>query len=136
MDLLDDVDARLGRATPLHGQVKLVPSMRNAFSLTADPNTETVLAVELDGEVGDTPGAFLIASNMLPRRDGIVAKSPVRSAFEPAFFVIEYGVAGDGHRFGHAGELQDDRPTRAWPPLRPDGHPVPVGPECWRQTRR
>lgn len=50
---------------PLQGHVKLVPSMRNAFSLTADPNTATVLTEPLDGDVGDTPGALLIRLNML-----------------------------------------------------------------------
>src|SRR5688500_2307250 len=45
--------------------------MRNAFSLTADPNTETVLTEPLAGEVGETPGALLIRLNMLYRRDGI-----------------------------------------------------------------
>ena len=34
------------RASPLHGQVKFVPSMRNAFSLVPEPNAETLL-VEL-----------------------------------------------------------------------------------------
>jgi hypothetical protein len=60
------------RETPWQGQVKLVPSMRKAFSLTPDPNADTVLTVPLAGEVGDTPGADLIMSNMLNRRVGIV----------------------------------------------------------------
>src|SRR5580765_5520043 len=58
------------RETPAHGQVKLVPSMRNRFSLPPEPNADTVFTVPLDGDVGDTPGAALIASNMLKRRDG------------------------------------------------------------------
>src|SRR4030095_14360999 len=62
------------RDTPAHGQVKFVPSMRNRFSLPPDPNAETVVIVPLDGDVGDTPGAALIASNMLNRRDGIVLR--------------------------------------------------------------
>ncbi len=35
------------RATPLHGQVKLVPSIRNWFSLVPEPNADTVVAVPL-----------------------------------------------------------------------------------------
>ncbi len=50
--------------------MKFVPSMRNAFSLTADPNTETVFTVPLPGDVGETPGVLLIKSNMLNRRVG------------------------------------------------------------------
>jgi hypothetical protein len=46
--------------------------MRKAFSLTPDPKDDTVLTVPLAGEVGDTPGADLIMSNMLKRRVGIV----------------------------------------------------------------
>src|SRR4029453_16212194 len=59
------------RDTPWHGHVKFVPSMRNRFSLTPPPNEDTVLTVPLVGEVGDTPGAALIKSNMLYRRVGI-----------------------------------------------------------------
>src|SRR5436190_13688913 len=59
------------RDTPWHGQVKFVPSMRNRFSLTPDPKEDTVLTVPLVGEVGDTPGAARIKSNMLYRRVGI-----------------------------------------------------------------
>ena len=44
--------------------------MRNAFSLTADPNTDTVLMAPLAGEVGETPGVLLIRLNMLYRRVG------------------------------------------------------------------
>src|SRR4051812_48715090 len=58
------------RDTPAHGQVKLVPSIRNRFSLPPEPNAETVFTVPLDGEVGDTPGAARIASNMLNRLVG------------------------------------------------------------------
>src|SRR5919201_6521820 len=58
------------RDTPMQGHVKFVPSMRNRFSLPPEPNTDTVLTVPLDGEVGDTPGAALIKSNMLYRRVG------------------------------------------------------------------
>ena len=60
------------RDTPAHGHVKFVPSMRNRFSLPPDPNADTVLTVPLDGDVGDTPGAARIASNMLNRRVGMV----------------------------------------------------------------
>src|SRR5215831_16348619 len=59
------------RDTPWQGQVKFVPSMRNMFSLTPEPNEDTVLTVPLVGDVGDTPGAALIKSNMLYRRVGI-----------------------------------------------------------------
>src|SRR5688572_10233293 len=62
------------RETPAQGQVKLVPSMRNRFSLPPDPNADTVVTVPLDGEVGDTPGAALIESNMLNRREGMVRR--------------------------------------------------------------
>src|SRR5689334_13305223 len=62
------------REIPAHGHVKLVPSMRNRFSLPPDPKAETVLTVPLDGEVGDTPGAALIESNMLNRREGIARR--------------------------------------------------------------
>src|SRR5712671_6629850 len=63
------------RATPLQGQVKFVPSIRNWFSFVPDPNAEMVVTVPLDGEVGDTPGAALIASNMLDRRVGMAASA-------------------------------------------------------------
>ena len=46
--------------------------MRNVFSLTADPNTDTLFTVPLAGDEGDTPGVLRIRSNMLNRRDGIV----------------------------------------------------------------
>src|SRR5262245_20479330 len=59
------------RDTPWHGHVKFVPSMRNMFSLTPEPNEDTVLVIPLVGEVGDTPGAALIKSNILYRRVGI-----------------------------------------------------------------
>src|SRR5215510_12293735 len=59
------------RDTPWHGQVKFVPSIRNMFSLTPEPNEETVLTMPLVGDVGETPGAALIKSNMLYRREGI-----------------------------------------------------------------
>jgi hypothetical protein len=45
--------------------VKFVPSIRNWFSFTPDPNDDTVLTVPLDGDVADTPGADRIMSNML-----------------------------------------------------------------------
>ena len=54
--------------------MKVVPSIRNAFSFTPDPNEDTVLTVPLDGDVGDMPGALRIASNMLNRRVGMVAR--------------------------------------------------------------
>src|SRR5260221_4686191 len=63
------------RAMPLHGHVKFVPSMRNWFSLVPEPNADTVVAGPLDGEVGDTPGAALIESNILARRGGIALRS-------------------------------------------------------------
>src|SRR5262245_10454532 len=68
------------RATPLHGQVKFVPSMRNWFSLTLEPSADTLVAdrlvvVPLAGEVGEIPGAALIKSNMLSRPVGIVLRS-------------------------------------------------------------
>src|SRR5215207_5131524 len=66
------------RATPLHGQVVLVPSIRNWFSLVPEPNAETVVAVALvplEGEVGDTPGAARRKSNMLARRVGMALMS-------------------------------------------------------------
>jgi hypothetical protein len=50
---------------PAHTQVKFVLSMRNRFSLPPEPSADTVLTVLLAGEVGDTPGAALIMSNML-----------------------------------------------------------------------
>ena len=63
------------RATPLHGQVVFMPSMRNWFSLVPEPNAEIVVTIPLDGEVGDTPGAALTKSNMLARRVGIAPMS-------------------------------------------------------------
>src|SRR5919204_5607191 len=62
------------RDTPWQGQVKFVPSMRNRFSLPPEPSADMVLTEPLDGEVGDTPGAALIKSNMLYRRVGITAR--------------------------------------------------------------
>src|SRR5438128_11721688 len=63
------------RATPLHGQVKFVPSNRNWFSFVPEPNADTVVVVPLEGEVGEIPGVALIASNMLDRRVGIALRS-------------------------------------------------------------
>ena len=63
------------RASPLHGQVKFVPSMRNVFSLVPDPNADTLLVVPFPGDVGDTPGAALMKSNMLNRRTGMALRS-------------------------------------------------------------
>src|SRR5216683_2872780 len=63
------------RAIPLHGQVKFVPSMRNWFSLVPEPNTDTVVVVPLDGDVGEIPGAARIESNILARRVGIALRS-------------------------------------------------------------
>src|SRR4051812_22361644 len=63
------------RATPLHGQVKLVPSIRNWFSLVPEPNAEIVVVVPLEGDVAEIPGPALIGSNMLARRVGIVLRS-------------------------------------------------------------
>ena len=51
--------------------------MRNVFSLVPDPNAETLLVETLPGDVGDTPGAALMKSNMLKRRTGIVLKGDV-----------------------------------------------------------
>src|SRR5215510_3398660 len=62
------------RETPEHGHVKLVPSMRKRFSFTPDPKVDTVLLTPLAGDVGETPGAALIMSNMLKRRVGIVRR--------------------------------------------------------------
>ena len=39
------------RATPLQGQVVLVPSIRNWFSFVPEPNAEIVVTVPLDGDV-------------------------------------------------------------------------------------
>src|SRR5215831_7265824 len=74
------------RAMPVHGQVKLVPSMRNWFSLVPEPNAEMVVTVPLAGDIGEMPGMALIASNMLVRLDGIVFRStnPRREA-KPGF---------------------------------------------------
>ena len=63
------------RATPLHGQVVFMPSMRNWFSLVPEPKAEIVVATPLDGEVGDTPGEALTKSYMLARRVGIASMS-------------------------------------------------------------
>ena len=68
------------RATPLHGQVKFVPSMRNWFSLTPEPSADTLVAdtvvvVPLAGEVGEIPGAALMKSNMLNRPVGMALRS-------------------------------------------------------------
>src|SRR6476619_926752 len=63
------------RATPLHGHVVFVPSIRNWFSLVPEPNAEIVVTVPLEGDVGETPGTFLSGSNMLERRVGIALRS-------------------------------------------------------------
>jgi hypothetical protein len=60
------------RASPLHGQVKFVPSIRNAFSFVPEPNTERLLLDRLPGAVADTPGAIRMKSNVLNRRVGVV----------------------------------------------------------------
>src|SRR5215204_6701237 len=70
------------RARPLHGQVKLVPSKRNWFSLVPEPNADTVVAVPLEGDVGEIPGAARIQSNMLERRVGIAWMSSTPNLVE------------------------------------------------------
>jgi hypothetical protein len=60
------------RATPLQGHVKFVPSIKNWFSFVLEPNAEIVVVVPLEGEVGDTPGAALMKSNMLALRVGVL----------------------------------------------------------------
>src|SRR5258705_4734668 len=63
------------RASPLHGHVKFVPSIRNVFSLVPEPNADTLFVDMLPGEVGDTPGAALTKSNLLKRRVRIALRS-------------------------------------------------------------
>lgn len=75
LHFLDEVDARLGSRNAVAGHVVFVPSMRNWFSFVPEPKAETVVAVPLDGEVGEIPGADLRKSNMLDRRVGIVSRS-------------------------------------------------------------
>src|SRR4029453_4825633 len=80
---------------PLQGQVKLVPSIRNRFSLVPEPNAETLAgeaaalidgSEPLDGDVGDPPGAALMKSIMLKRRVGTARKaSPPKRVLNPRF---------------------------------------------------
>ena len=88
-----------------------MPSMRNRFSLPPEPNADTVLTVPLDGDVGETPGAALIKSNMLNRRVGIgfeVLGSEAR--FEPAASRFDARARSlDDDRFRDACQLQDHR---------------------------
>jgi hypothetical protein len=74
LDFLDDVDTRLGARDARTRACEIRAVDRNRFSLPPVPNAETVLTVPLDGDVGDMPGAALIGSNMLNRRDGIEAR--------------------------------------------------------------
>src|SRR5262249_9489533 len=69
-----------GCAPPLLGQVKFVQSRRKAFSSAPPPKTDTQLLVPLEAEVGDTPGAALMKSNMLYRRTGtaLICSEPKR----------------------------------------------------------
>jgi hypothetical protein len=53
----------------------LAGEVLEVFSLVPEPNAEMLLAVALPGEVGETPGATPIGSNMLNRRTGIVFRS-------------------------------------------------------------
>src|SRR3954447_1933819 len=59
------------RATPLAGEVKFVPSIRNVFSLAPEPNADTSEFPPVPGEVAEMPGAAAMKSNMLERRVGI-----------------------------------------------------------------
>jgi hypothetical protein len=59
--------------------VKLVPSIRNWFSLTLEPRADTLaedtlVVVPLAGDVGEIPGAALMKSNMLNLGVGIVRR--------------------------------------------------------------
>ena len=97
------------RATPLHGQVKFVPSNRNWFSFVPEPNAETVVAVPLDGDVGETPGAALIEVEHArpPRREsrgGLGAEAGSESAV-PCFDAGSPAL--DHERNGGARRLQD-----------------------------
>src|SRR4029453_16673257 len=80
---------------PLQGHVKLVPSIRNKFSLVPEPNADTLAgeaaafcdwSEPLDADVGDTPGASLMKSIMLKRRVGMARKSSaVKRVSNPLF---------------------------------------------------
>src|SRR5688572_15476859 len=59
-------------AVPLLGAVTFVPSIRNMFSLAAEPKTGASLVEVLTGEVGDAAGAVLIRSAGFAGRVGIV----------------------------------------------------------------
>ncbi len=76
--------------------------LRPAFSLTPDPKADTVLTVPLVGEVGDTPGAALIKSNMLNRRVGIVLSTLSEASLEPAAPRLDARVPFDDHGPGDA----------------------------------
>src|SRR5262245_38412684 len=82
------------RETPWHGQVKFDPSIRNAFSLTADPSIDTVLAVALEGELGETPGALRNKSKGPTRRDGVfLMKSGPSRVLRPLLSDVAFGPA-------------------------------------------
>ena len=132
---------------PLHGQVKFVPSIRNWFSLVPEPNAETVVTVPLDGEVGETPGAALIESNMLDRRVGIDGRSsgPKRVLNPLSRASMREPAPSTDERFRGPRQLQDSRSldggacpdadvlfVRGCEPLKRDLEHV----RAWRESRK
>ena len=70
-----------------------------------------MVTVPLEGDVGETPGAALIMSNMLDRRVGMVVRSsgPKRVSKPGSPCVDARARALDHDRLGDARHLQDDR---------------------------
>ena len=96
-------------APPLQGHVKLVPSSRNAFSLTPEPRADTVLLVPFPTLVGETPGATFDeieqaepASRNVPDVVGAEARLDAAASGLDARAPRDF----DGH--GYAGDRQYD----------------------------
>ena len=74
------------RASPLHGHVKFVPSMRNVFSLVPEPNADTLLVEALPGEgvMGSVAGRRVLVGNRRLMTRHEIALDPLREAVERA----------------------------------------------------
>ena len=81
---------------------------------------DMVLTEPLDGDVGDTPGAAFMKSNMLYRRVGMTGRDSARSGLESAASRFDPRAGSlDDNRLGDAGQLQHTvRSSVALAPMR------------------
>ena len=99
------------RATPLHGHVKFVPSMRNWFSLVPEPNADTLLvgAAARRGRRDAGGGPDEVEHAGPSRRDRLEVLG-AEARLESAVSRFDARARSlDDDRFGDACQLQDRR---------------------------